>query len=81
MRANGLTRVEANADAERAWTEEVVEISRHMLFSKVDSWMMGVNSNLPGKRRGVLVYAGGAPKYRARCDEVAAAGYVGFAFA
>jgi len=26
------------------------------------------------------VYAGGAPKYREKCDEVVAGGYVGFTF-
>jgi hypothetical protein len=52
-----------------------------MLFTQVDSWMTGINSNLAGKRqRNVLVYAGGAPKYRQRCDEVAASGYPGFTF-
>jgi hypothetical protein len=29
----------------------------------------------------VLLYAGGAPRYRKRCDEVAAGGYKEFAFA
>jgi hypothetical protein len=41
--------------------------------------MTGINKSLPGKQvRTVMVYAGGAPKYRERCDEVAAAGYEGF---
>jgi len=30
--------------------------------------------------RTFMVYASGAPKYRERCDEVAAHGYVGFGF-
>jgi hypothetical protein len=52
-----------------------------MLFTQVDSWMTGINSNLPGKQtRSFIVYAGGAPKYRQRCDEVAAGGYTGFTF-
>jgi hypothetical protein len=41
--------------------------------------MMGINTNVPGKqKRTFLVYAGGAPAYRKRCDEVAAKGYEGF---
>ncbi len=41
--------------------------------------MTGINSNVEGKQeRTVLVYAGGAPAYRKRCDEVAAKGYEGF---
>ena len=79
VRAVGRTRVEATADAENEWTAHVHDMARRMLFTQVDSWMMGVNSNVPGKQtRSVLVYAGGAPKYRERCDQVAAAGYAGF---
>ena len=56
-------------------------MSRRMLFTQVDSWMMGINTNLPTKdTRTVLVYAGGAPRYREKCEEVAAGGYVGFSF-
>ena len=82
MRERGHTRVEPTAEAERGWTEHVHDVARRMLFTQVDSWMMGINSNLPGKqRRSVVVYAGGAPKYREKCDEIAARGYDGFAFA
>jgi hypothetical protein len=36
-----------------------------MLFTKVDSWFMGINSNLPGKqKRHFLLYSGGAPSAR-----------------
>jgi hypothetical protein len=50
-----------------------------MLFAKVDSWFMGVNKNLPHKRkRRFLLYAGGSPAYRERCNEVAADNYRGF---
>ena len=37
-----------------------------------------MGSNVPGKPRRPLVYLGGAPAYRATCDEVVAAGYEGF---
>ena len=38
------------------------------------------NTNVAGKQpRTFLAYAGGAPAYRTRCDEVAAMGYEGFA--
>jgi cation diffusion facilitator CzcD-associated flavoprotein CzcO len=81
MCAKGYGRVEASAEAERAWTEHVNEAGRRMLFTRVDSWMTGINSNVAGKqKRHIQVYAGGAPKYREKCDEVAAAGYVGFTF-
>jgi hypothetical protein len=46
---------------------------------EVDSWMTGVNRNVPGRhQRTFMAYAGGAPKYREKCDEVAAGGYDGF---
>ena len=81
MRAEGHARVEATAEAERDWTEHVHDTGRRMLFTQVDSWMMGINSNVAGKqKRTFIVYAGGAPKYREKCDEVAAGGYVGFTF-
>ncbi len=81
MREKGHTRVEPTAGAEREWTQHVLDTGRRMLFTQVDSWMMGINSNVPGKQtRTFIVYAGGAPKYREKCDEVAAAAYVGFAF-
>lgn len=79
MRERNLTRIEATADAESEWTEHVHDTGRRMLFTQVDSWMMGINSNVAGKQhRTFMVYAGGAPRYREKCDEVAAAGYPGF---
>jgi hypothetical protein len=54
-------------------------MAERMLLSKVDSWMTGINSNVAGhQKRRHVVYAGGAPAYRERCDEVAAKGYEGF---
>ena len=38
-----------------------------------------MGNNVPGKPRRVLVYLGGAPTYRAKCDEVVSRGYEGFA--
>jgi cation diffusion facilitator CzcD-associated flavoprotein CzcO len=79
MRARGLTRVEATGDAEAAWTDHVHETAQRLLLTQVDSWMMGININVPGRRtRTFMAYAGGAPAYRKRCDEVAANGYEGF---
>jgi cation diffusion facilitator CzcD-associated flavoprotein CzcO len=81
MRERGHARVEPTAEAEREWTQHVLDTGRRMLFTQVDSWMMGINSNVAGKdKRTFIVYAGGAPKYRERCDDVAARGYAGFIF-
>lgn len=38
-----------------------------------------MGANIPGKPRLFLPYIGGVDAYRAKCDEVAAAGYEGFA--
>ena len=79
MRENNYQRVAPTLEAEEEWTAHVHEIGQYLLFSQIDSWMTGVNKNLPGKQeRASLVYAGGAPSYRARCDDLAAKGYEGF---
>jgi cation diffusion facilitator CzcD-associated flavoprotein CzcO len=78
MREHRYERVECTAEAEDAWTSHVYDVAERFLFSKIDSWMTGVNKNLPNRqRRSVPVYAGGAPYYRERCDDIAAHGYLG----
>jgi cation diffusion facilitator CzcD-associated flavoprotein CzcO len=80
MRERRLTRVEATPSAEAAWTAHVHETGARLLLTQVDSWMTRVNSNVPGRQKRVFVaYAGGAPKYRQKCDAVARRGYEGFA--
>ena len=76
----GITRIEATEEAARTWTEHVHVAADRMLFSKINSWFTGINSNQAHKQdqRTVLLYAGGAPRHRGRCDEVAANGYEGF---
>jgi cyclohexanone monooxygenase len=76
--ARGATRIEATRPAAEEWTAHTYETVDRLLLSRVDSWFHGVNSNLPDKRRAPLIYAGGLPRYRERCDGVAAAGYEGF---
>lgn len=79
MQDKNLTFVEATPEAEKEWTEGINELAKDMLYTLVDSWMTGINSNVEGKNvRRVLQYQGGAPAYRAACDEVAAADYKGF---
>jgi hypothetical protein len=82
MRDNGLSRIEATAPAEEAWTAHVHDSAARLLAVQVDSWMTGVNRNVAGRqKRTFMAYAGGAPKYRDKCDEVAARGYEGFVLA
>jgi cation diffusion facilitator CzcD-associated flavoprotein CzcO len=72
----GLTRIEASAAGATAWTDHVIASSEGLLFTEVDSWMTGINRNVKGKQvRRIMRYSGGHPKFRERCDAVAAAGY------
>jgi len=76
MRENGFERIEADPEAEAAWTEHANALTEGMLFTKTDSWFMG--TNVPGKKRTFLFYAGGAPLFREKVAEVVAKGYEGF---
>jgi cation diffusion facilitator CzcD-associated flavoprotein CzcO len=81
MAERGYRRVEATEAAQEAWTQHVYDSAARLLLMNVDSWMTGINGNVPGRqKRTFMAYAGGAPKYREKCDAVAAAGYEGFLF-
>ena len=81
MIQTGRKRIEAEPAAEDEWTEHVFQVSSRLLIAKTNSWMTGINRNIAGKdRRVFLAYGGGAPRYREKCDAVAAAGYEGFLF-
>ena len=82
MRKKGLTLVEPKPASEKNWTEEVVAMGEMSPFMKVNSWLSGVNSNVPEKqKRSFQVYVGGAPAYRQHCENEAKSGYAGFTFA
>jgi cyclohexanone monooxygenase len=76
LRAKGLNRIEATVAAEDAWVEHVNELASLTLYPSCNSWYLG--ANVPGKPRVFMPYLGFGP-YVARCDEVAASGYEGFA--
>ena len=79
MRDHGYRRVEANAEAESAWRQHVQEMYQFQLMSKVKSWFTGYNSNVDGHDvPRLMIYPGGAPRYRERLEAVAADGYEGF---
>ena len=73
------TRVAATEEAENEWTTHVYNVASLTLLSKTASWFTGANQNLPDKKQTFLAYAGGSPAYSAKCDEVAANDYEGFA--
>jgi cyclohexanone monooxygenase len=74
--SRGYSRVEATAEAEKAWGEHVIEVAYSTLFPMADSWYVG--ANIPGKPRVFTPYIAGVGSYRERCDAVASAGYEGF---
>jgi cyclohexanone monooxygenase len=79
LRHNGLSRIEATPEAERAWGEHMAELAEATLFPEATSWYMG--ANIPGKKRELLLYPGGLPAYLVKCREAAEHGYAGFALA
>jgi len=81
MRKSGKTVIEATPEAQEQWVAHVNEIVNATLMTGANSWYM--SANIPGKPRAFLPYLGpaGVGGYRQKCDEVAAAGYQGFALA
>ena len=76
MREKGFATIAPTPQAEEAWIEHANELASRTLLSDAKSWFMG--SNIPGKKRALLLYANTAPAYRAKCTEVATKGYEGF---
>jgi cation diffusion facilitator CzcD-associated flavoprotein CzcO len=78
VRDNGISRFEATEAAEAEWSHHIETLAEGMLYAQIDSWATGINRNVEGRdQRRILQYQGGAPAYRAKCDEVAAQGYAG----
>ena len=79
MREHGLQTIEPTEEAQEAWVAHVAEVAGFTLVSQANSWYTG--ANVPGKPRVFMPYLGGVGPYRQRCEEIAAAGYEGFALA
>jgi cyclohexanone monooxygenase len=75
LRSRGLTRIEAQREAEDAWVAHVNEIAGRTIYPTCNSWYLG--ANVPGKPRVFMPYLG-FPRYVAKCNEVVARGYDGF---
>jgi cation diffusion facilitator CzcD-associated flavoprotein CzcO len=76
IRKKGYKRMVPTPAAEDAWVEHANELAKLTLLSDTTSWFMG--SNIPGKKRALVLYANTAPNYRKKVNEVAANGYEGF---
>jgi cation diffusion facilitator CzcD-associated flavoprotein CzcO len=79
LHQSGLRSIEPTPEAQEDWVAHVAEIAGMTLVSQANSWYMG--ANVPGKPRVFMPYLGGFGPYQQRCDEIAAAGYEGFALA
>jgi cyclohexanone monooxygenase len=79
LNERGLASAEAEIDAQDAWCDHVNEVAVGTMFTapSCNSWYNG--QNIEGKPRVFLPYVGGLPAYMARCNDVAANGYQGFA--
>ncbi|KAK4928108.1 hypothetical protein LTR49_005046 [Elasticomyces elasticus] len=79
FRDKDITNVEAKPEGVDMWTEHVIDAAKGRLANEVDSWMTGINKNLPGKQKRIINrYTGSAPGFRKFCDEIAANGYKTF---
>jgi cation diffusion facilitator CzcD-associated flavoprotein CzcO len=78
LRAKGVRRIEATPEAQEAWVAHVNETAAPTILPTCNSWYLG--ANIPGKPRVFMPYLGFAP-YVAKCEEVVAKGYEGFALA
>lgn len=76
-RREGVAEVDAIPDAEAAWVAHASVLAECSLYLATKSWYNG--SNVPGKPRVLLGYLGGLDNYTAKCDDVAAKRYEGFA--
>ena len=76
LRSQGVETIEATVGAEESWSKHCNELADTTLYTKAESWYTG--ANIKGKPRGFLIYTGGLPLYRQKCDEAAANGYEGF---
>ena len=79
LRSRGHRVIEALPAAQLDWAEHAASLTDGTVLSNpaCNSWWTG--TNVPGKQRFFLGYVGGIPDYRRRCEEIAAAGYTGFA--
>ena len=82
--ANGHTRIEAEAEAEADWVDEVKKYQERLLIRDSKGWFTGYNSNVAGHQEGTIryqAYFGGAPRYNRRVDSLVAEGFPGVTFA
>jgi len=76
LKAHELSEIEPTEQTENEWISYHDGFANATLMAKTDSWYMG--SNVPGKQRRMLSFAGGVGTYHQKCEELAIRGYPGF---
>ncbi len=76
LRREQVAAIEAETDAQDRWVDHVNAAADGTVYTQCNSWYLG--ANIPGKPR-VFMPLIGFPAYEAKCEEVAAAHYDGFA--
>lgn len=76
MRDHSFTRIDVDPAAQEKWGEELTNAIKGTVLESAKSWYVG--TNVPGKARGVLAYAGGLRSYIAKCEDSKDSGYSGF---
>jgi len=67
MREHGFTVAETTSEAEEYWSDLAYSTIKGTLQESANSWAWG--TNVPGKKRTFLLYAGGLPRYRSELDD------------
>lgn len=78
MREQGRTRIDAELEAEKKWTDEVNEAFKKGFLIRAKSWYTG--SNIPGKNIESMSFTEGLPVYLKKLEDSAANDYAGFSF-
>jgi cyclohexanone monooxygenase len=76
MERRGHSRIGVTAAAEMAWSEEVRAASEFTVHRFADSWYNA--RNIEGKKGGFMIYVGGFPRFRKRCEDAVDDDYAGF---
>lgn len=78
LRDGSATRFEATAEAQAEWGDEIRRLYSGLLLRRAKSWFTGYNENVDGRDvTRLMIYNGGAPRYRKKLASVAADGYAG----
>jgi cation diffusion facilitator CzcD-associated flavoprotein CzcO len=82
LKKHNYTSIDTTPDAEQDWGRHVQEMYDVLLLGKVESWFTGYNSNVEGHdKMRLVVYNGGAPRYRKKLADIVEKGYEGFILA